>query len=274
MSTTPAPLTNRARANPKAQTYLLNTNITTMSTTIISNPALLPQELKNLDMRTSQSTAATDVSELDLMSGADESHKVKTQELYSIPLRRVNPSFGVVNVSLKEVPLQRMVIQERRDRGANVTVLFAVRMPGCGGCREHGLQLSELAKEDKKVQVVAAVKETGVDDQALIDFYDDYFHHPIYKDEQWKIFQAMGGKNVSGWSVLKQAASLFRRVRGKGIESNVGKGDFWMKGGVMIFNKEGELKYTQYEHFGKEFDMDSIRDAIHAIRAEWIESNC
>ena len=242
-----------------------------MTTAILSNwPYGLPQELKNLKVRDSHTTASTEESEteLDTDNILDETHKVNTQELYNIPLRRINPSFGIVNVSDREVSLRKMVVHERRDLGGNVTVLFAVRMPGCGGCREHALQLSELAQQDKKVKVVAAVKETGIDDQALIEFYQDYFHHPIYKDEQWKIFHAMGGKKVCPFSLCKRAASLFRRTRGKGIQSHVGKGDFWTKGGVLIFNRKGELKYTQYERFGKPFDMEAIRDAISNIRSE------
>ena len=202
-------------------------------------------------------------------SGANGiSNKVNTKELYKIPLLHVNPSFGIVNVADKEIKLQPMTIQARRDAGANVTIVFAVRSPGCGGCREHAVQLSDVAKEDKKVSVVAAVKETGVDDEALLEFYQDYFHHPIYKDEKWRIFHAMGGKKLSLITVLKRSHALFRRTKSKGISSQVRQGDFWTKGGVMIFNKQGELKYTQYEHFGKEFDMDAIREAIQDIRSE------
>ncbi|CAB9501852.1 family with sequence similarity 213, member [Seminavis robusta] len=241
-----------------------------MSTAIISNlPQELPHELGMLKVRESASTSATEASDTsERTDGVDESYKVKTKALYNIPLRRVNPSFGVVNVANSTTDLKSMTIKERRDVGANVTVLFAVRTPGCAGCREHGLQLSELAKQDKKIALVGAVKEAGVDDQALVDFYEEYFHHPMYKDDHWKIFHAMGGKKVCKFQLMKRAYSLFRRTRGKGIESNVGCGDFWTKGGVMIFNKKGELKYTQYERFGKEFDMDAIRKAIQQIRSE------
>merc|ERR1712232_1500933 len=129
------------------------------------------------------------------------------------------------------------------------------------------------ASEDKKIRLVAAIKETGEQfvDQALIDFYQDYFHHPMYKDPHWKVFKAMGGGKISTSSILKRASSVFKRIRSKGIESNIkGDGDFWTKGGVLIFNRKGELKYAQYERFGKELDMVAIKDAIHSIRAERI----
>ncbi|CAB9510638.1 family with sequence similarity 213, member [Seminavis robusta] len=227
----------------------------------------LPAELKNVTMRKSVTSSITSTSTYE--STQDESSLVNTTELYKIPLFRINPSFGIVNVANKDIKLQPMTIKERRDVGANVNIVFAVRTPGCGGCREHAVQLAELAKTDKKISVVAAVKETGVDDEALMEFYEDYFHHPIYKDAEWKIFRAMGGKKVSPFTILKRGASLFRRTKTKGIESKVTSGvDFWTKGGVLIFNRKGELKYTQYERFGKEFDMEAIRDAIQDIRAE------
>lgn len=243
-----------------------------MSAATMSNLAL-PNELKNLKMRDSMNTTVSDSFQSESGETAtshhdDESHKVNTTELYSIPLQHINPSFGIVNVSEKSTKLQPTVVHERRKTNANVTIVFAVRTVGCGGCREHAVQLADLAKTDKKLQVVAAVKETGVDDEALLEFYQDYWHHPIYKDSKWKIFHAMGGRKLSLFTVLKRSHALFKRTRTKGIASKVRQGDFWTKGGVMIFNRKGELKYTQYEHFGKEWDMDAIRDAIHDIRME------
>ena len=249
-----------------------------MSATVMSN-LRLPHELRNLKMRESMNTATTDnmqseAEETTTSSYHDnESHKVNTTELYGIPLQHINPSFGIVNVSEKSTKLQPAVIQERRNANANVTIVFAVRTVGCGGCREHAVQLADLAKADKKLNVVAAVKETGVDDEALLEFYQDYWHHPIYKDSKWKIFHAMGGRKLSLFTVLKHSRALFKRIKTKGIASKVRQGDFWTKGGVMIFNRKGDLKYTQYEHFGKEWDMDAIQEAIHDIRVEQREEH-
>ena len=42
------------------------------------------------------------------------------------------------------------------------------------------MQLTELAAQDGKVALLATVKETGVDDQGLLEFYEQYFHsYPI-----------------------------------------------------------------------------------------------
>jgi len=199
----------------------------------------------------------------------DETQKVKTSELYEILLLPIDASFGIVSVNeMAAIKVKPMTIKERQKIRGNVSVLFAVRTPGCGGCREHAVQLAELASKDKKVSLAGAVKETGVDDQALLDFYSQYFQHPIYKDEKWKIFHAMGGKKISVFSLIKRAAFLYKRTKSKGIESKVRHGDIWTKGGVLVFNRAGELKYTQYEHFGREFDMQAIEQAIQSIRRE------
>lgn len=220
----------------------------------------IPHELtrvsENMDYQSAELQALSETS--------DETHSVNTEELYRIPLQSVNPTFGIVTLG-NEIQLRPMTLKEQRTSKSGITVLFAVRMPGCGGCREHALQIAELAR-DGNVSVVAAVKETGVDDESLIEFYQKYFRHPIYKDEKWKVFHAMGGRKLSMFTVLRRAGGLFKRARSKGIKSTVRKGDFWTKGGVMVFDKRGELKYTQHEKFGVEFDMASIRNAIQQLQ--------
>lgn len=196
----------------------------------------------------------------------EESLRLSAPRLYKIPLVPVNCSFGVVTEKEdNKIPLQPMTRKERRVTGTDVTVLFAIRRPGCGACREHGLQLTELAKQEK-VCVVGAIKETGVDNAALLDFYDTYFHFPIYKDAKWDIYHAMGGRKISTWKVLTNTSKLLKRWKQKNIVNIPFGGDIWTQGGVLIFDKQGELRYCFYENFGDEYDMDELRNAIQEAR--------
>jgi hypothetical protein len=196
----------------------------------------------------------------------EESLRLSAPRLYKIPLVPVNCSFGTVTVKEdEEISLQAMTRKERRVTGTDVTVLFAIRRPGCGACREHGLQLTELAKQEK-VCVVGAIKETGVDNAALLNFYDNYFRFPIYKDTKWDIYHAMGGRKISVWQALTKTSGLLKRWKQKNIVNDSTRGDIWTQGGVLIFDKHGELRYCFYENFGDEFDMDELRNAIQEAR--------
>jgi hypothetical protein len=196
----------------------------------------------------------------------EESLRLSAPRLYKIPLVPVNCSFGTVTEKEdKKIALQPMTKKERRVTGTDVTVLFAIRRPGCGACREHGLQLTELAKREK-VSVVGAIKETGVDNAALLDFYDTYFHFPIYKDTKWDIYHAMGGRKISVWQALTKTGGLLKRWNQKNIVNVPTGGDIWTQGGVLIFDKHGELRYCCYENFGDEYDMDELRNAIQEAR--------
>lgn len=133
----------------------------------------------------------------------------------------------------------------------------------------HGEQLIELSRKDPKVSVVGAVKDTGIDDELLLDFYQNHFHsHPLYLDGNWKIFDALGGKKLSLFTVFRRAWSFSRVMKKKNLKNIVGKGEIWKLGGVLIFNRKGELKFTQFEQWGIELNMQLIEDAIADIRKE------
>jgi hypothetical protein len=196
----------------------------------------------------------------------EESLRLSAPRLYRIPLVPVNCSFGIVTEKEdKKIPLQRMTQRERRATGSDVTVIFAIRRPGCMMCREHGLQLTELAKQEN-VCVVGAIKETGAHNAALLDFYQTYFHFPIYKDTKWDIFHAMGGRKIRIWDLLKNMSKTKKRCDEKNIVGIPFGGDMWTQGGVLIFDKHGELRHCLYETCGDELDMNELRQAIQEAR--------
>jgi hypothetical protein len=66
-----------------------------------------------------------------------------------------------------------------------------------------------------------AIKETGVDNAAHLDFYETYFRFPIYKDPKWDIYHAMGGRKISTWNALTNTAKLLKRFNKKNITCSI-----------------------------------------------------
>jgi hypothetical protein len=194
--------------------------------------------------------------------------RVNTPRLYKATLSPINCGFGIVREKNEaNIPVRPMTRRERRFvPEADVTVLFAIRRPGCGACREHGMQLTELAQEDKKVCVVGAIKHIGVDDAALLEFYQQYFHYPIYKDEKWDLYKAMGGRKINPLDFLTKALKLAKRYKQKNIKNVPFGGDLLTQGGVLIFDREGNFRYAYLEKYGDELDMIEIKAAIQAAR--------
>lgn len=194
----------------------------------------------------------------------------KLDHVYKIPLVELNCQFGIVRNRTEDlVPLQTAVKRERSRQKSKVTVVFAVRRPGWPSCREHGQQLAELVAEEPSAALLATVKETGADDKALLDFYEKYFaRHAIYKDEKWNLYRAMGGRSVRIGQVVKGLFSSFRRYKEKKIEAsrNITAGDGWMQGGVLIFDKGGNLKHVIEEIFGEPLDVQGIKQVIEQIK--------
>lgn len=152
-------------------------------------------------------------------------------DLYKVPLKRVNCSFDVVNVAAETQSLREIVRQQARQNRADLVICYAIRQPGCVSCREKALQLVELAALDRRVHLMGIFKGTGDtnnhcehdnnDNEVLLEFYQDYFgRHTLYRDDKWKIYQAMGNKRLS----LRQALVGFFRSRRRYRERNITMG--------------------------------------------------
>ena len=204
------------------------------------------------------------------------------QKLGKIPLAPLNMTFGVVNPK-PAVSMRAALRHERQSSpslhnknksvsSSDITVVFAVRHPGCAQCREHGQQLSDLLAETtgpmQGVHAWGIVKEAvSQQDPGLLGFYNDYFHYPLYVDDKWSVYQAMGGRRLCPIKGLKLAIMSRSRWARKGIFSQVKCGDAFMQGGVLIF-KRGTLRFALEEAFGKEMDVDAIRIAVQALKEE------
>lgn len=115
------------------------------------------------------------------------------------------------------------------------------------------------------------MKETGVDDEGLADFYSNYFPHQLYCDKDMSFYDALGGRKmgISTWNPISWISSMRKmgkRFKEKGIGGNM-KGEGLVQGGVVIFGKDGNPKYAYEEETGKELPVDDIIAAVNAVRS-------
>lgn len=91
----------------------------------------------------------------------------------------------------------------------------------------------------------------------------------MYMDEHWKLYKAMGGRSLSLWGLFKATLVAKPRWYSKGIPNseNNYRSDPWMTGGVLVFNKYGNLVYAMEETVGEEFNMERLERAIQAARS-------
>lgn len=77
--------------------------------------------------------------------------------------------------------------------------------------------------ERKGFKLFALVKETGIDDEGLRDFYNEYFTYPIYKDQERVFYTALGSGKISlGFNplgIIKMIQDSFKRIRELGVKS-------------------------------------------------------
>lgn len=143
-------------------------------------------------------------------------------------------------------------------------------------CREEGVALNALfTREDKPLAgfgLFGFIKETGVDNQGIIDFQSKYFPHPIYKDQSLALYKALGNRSMlSGlWNPLSFVNMLMSsksRVENKGIVGNL-IGEGLVQGGVIVFGQDGKPKYAYQEQTGNEMPVEDILAAVNAVKKE------
>jgi hypothetical protein len=125
----------------------------------------------------------------------------------------------------------------------------------------------------EKFGLWAIVKETSVDDQGLIDFYNKYFTFDIYRDEQLSVYSAMGNRSIftiRTWNPVRWYRGfqdLSRRLKEKQIQGNLA-GEGIIQGGVLIFDRAGTLRLAYEEEIGDELSVDDILAGLRALEQE------
>lgn len=194
--------------------------------------------------------------------------------IYDETIRPIDLSFNLVRkedhyVSVKQA--QKKVLSTRRfARRAKASVCFIVKRPGCLICKEQGMMLQELVESFSEDQVAAwaVVKEINVDNEGLLELYQDYFSFPFFLDKKMKIYKAMGKKLVNPFKFLNNVKNGAReRIARKGIEGTfIGKGEGLILGGVLIFDAKGNIRYAYQEKSGaEELPVEELRSVLNAI---------
>lgn len=116
------------------------------------------------------------------------------------------------------------------------------------------------------------IKETAVDDEGLLEF-STFFAETLYRDDDLVFYKALGGRKLSImgllWGVIwnrKETKAMSARLEAKELEGNM-KGEGLKQGGFVIFDKEGDPKYSYLEETGKDIVVADLVSAVRAVRA-------
>jgi len=140
--------------------------------------------------------------------------------------------------------------------------------------------LSVLADEYKTkfdgFGIFGIIKETGVDDEGLIEFSKSYFDFPIYCDKGLSFYQALGDRRASDlpslWSMVTGFFGTYTRIQEKGIGGNT-KGEGLLKGGIILFDSKGKPKYAYEEETGEDLPVADIVTSVEAMQPQGQERN-
>lgn len=143
-----------------------------------------------------------------------------------------------------------------------ITAVFCIRRAGCGSCRHHGLELKRVTEElETPVNMLGIIKDNQ--DNGLEEFYSDYFPFPLYKDTDQQTFHFLGDRKLSMWKFFKQTPRLLRRYHRENIQNRPGSGgDEFTQGGILLFDRQGTLRFVYYEKYGDRLDTDALKWAI------------
>ena len=121
--------------------------------------------------------------------------------------------------------------------------------------------------------VFGLVKETGVDDEGLAEFYSKSFNFPLYRDETLLFYnEFFNGKKLSletfnPFKLYRGYKKMTARLAEKGLEGNL-KGEGMVQGGIIIFDKDGKAQYAYKEETGSPLPIDDILVAVEAVKSE------
>lgn len=122
----------------------------------------------------------------------------------------------------------------------------------------------------KKFQLWGVVKETGVDDEGLSKFYNEYYTYPLYKDEKLVLYNDFFGKRRIGLTTWNPIAlyrgykEMNQRLEEKKLDGNM-SGEGMIQGGLIIFDNDGNVRYAYEEIIGDELDIDDIVAALQEV---------
>ena len=116
------------------------------------------------------------------------------------------------------------------------------------------------------------VKETGVDDEGLVDFHTKSFPKPLYRDDGLTFYndffngRKIGLSTFNPFKLYSGYKKMTARLSEKGLEGNL-KGEGMVQGGIIIFGNDGKAKFAYEEETGSPLPIDDIVNAIEAVKS-------
>lgn len=104
-----------------------------------------------------------------------------------------------------------------------------------------------------------------MDDTGLLDFYEKYFRFPLYKDSKWMVYKAMGNRKLTMKGLLSGLMKSRSRHKKKKIDQTT-LGEGWLQGGLLIFDRNGQLRFSREEVYGDELNLEELSRAIQLCR--------
>jgi len=202
------------------------------------------------------STATAKVPEQMHLTNTMKATKIDTVKLTSL-------TFNNQAVTVSDVSTVGKAVKSHT--GEHGSICFVVRRPGCQLCREEGKDLKELLSNDDSplmgFDLFGVVKEIGIDDKGLAEFQSKYYPYDLYRDDDLVLYNKFIGKrkkSSSTWNPLRGLRSKSKQKKDNSIDE--------MKGGLILFDKNGEVRYVYQENTGKQLAVDDIAAAALAIK--------
>ena len=122
----------------------------------------------------------------------------------------------------------------------------------------------------EEIPIFGVVKEVGVDDAGLVEFQKDYFSFPLYRDQSYAFYQALGNRKAVGmflnpFSIALMAWDALQRLMRKKIGGNL-KGEGLVQGGIIIFDRQGMPIAMYQEETGADLPVADLALALKQIR--------
>lgn len=121
-------------------------------------------------------------------------------------------------------------------------------------------------------QIFGIVKETGVDDEGLVEFADKYFDFPLYCDKTFSFYQALGDRRIGLKEILNPLSLIgiicdsIKRVTEKSVDGNF-YGEGTVQGGYIVFSKDGKAQCMYQEQTGVDIRVAELVAALDAVRS-------
>ncbi|KAL3823371.1 hypothetical protein ACHAXA_008866, partial [Cyclostephanos tholiformis] len=126
------------------------------------------------------------------------------------------------------------------------------------------------AGELEGFRICSIVKETGIDDVGLNDFATEYFPYETYKDQALTFYNALGSGKISvGYNplaMIKFIMESIKRTKELGIKSYNTKGEGFLQGGWILFDKEGIPRAAFRENAKLRVPIDDILKEVRLMR--------